>query len=482
MLANVSSLLPIKWYLGIPFNDTSNLRLGIAEAGEAILGEHLLGFQVGNEPDLYATHGSRPPTYSQQDYFNEFGTVVQAIANDPQIPTRNNLVAPSVNSGPWSPESVWDTGFVSAYSGALGALAVEHYPDDNCAAAFPNGGFGAPKDPQAVFANYLNHTSGIAVVAPYLNSSAFAQQSGKPFLMFETNTASCGGFPGVSDAFGAALWAADYGMQMAYSNFSGALLHVGGESDTYNPFTPPPTNMSDIYGWTVGPVFYAAVVLAEAFGTSGSAQIVDLQANGGNIYTPAYAIYENGQLSKLALFNYVTDPSGASTYTVSVGFNGGSVPQQVSVKYLLAPSVAEKTNITWAGQTLSGVFQSDGRFRGDESITTVQCDQGGGTCSITVPAPGLALVFLTPGALSAAEPSTTQTFATSTMTGVRHATVDPSVVATSNGHSGADRAHLESTSKGRNAAPRRLAPAACTLAAAVCTALLVLRVASRACI
>lgn len=61
-----------------------------------------------------------------------------------------------------------------------------------------------------------------------------AQQAGKPFLMFETNTASCGGFPGVSDSFGAALWALDYGLQMAYSNFSGALLHVGGQSDTYN--------------------------------------------------------------------------------------------------------------------------------------------------------------------------------------------------------------------------------------------------------
>ena len=52
--------------------------------------------------------------------------------------------------------------------------------------------------------------------------------------MFETNSASCGGFPGVSDSFGATLWALDYGLQMAYGNFSGALLHVGGENDYYN--------------------------------------------------------------------------------------------------------------------------------------------------------------------------------------------------------------------------------------------------------
>lgn len=52
--------------------------------------------------------------------------------------------------------------------------------------------------------------------------------------MFETNTASCGGFPGISDSFGAALWATDYGLQMAFAGFSGALLHVGGQTDTYN--------------------------------------------------------------------------------------------------------------------------------------------------------------------------------------------------------------------------------------------------------
>lgn len=52
--------------------------------------------------------------------------------------------------------------------------------------------------------------------------------------MFETNTASCGGFNGVSDSFGAALWALDYGLQMAYSNFTGALLHIGGMDVSYN--------------------------------------------------------------------------------------------------------------------------------------------------------------------------------------------------------------------------------------------------------
>lgn len=37
-------------------NDTNNPRLEIAEVAEAILGDHLVGFQLGNEPDLYAQY------------------------------------------------------------------------------------------------------------------------------------------------------------------------------------------------------------------------------------------------------------------------------------------------------------------------------------------------------------------------------------------------------------------------------------------
>jgi hypothetical protein len=77
--------------------------------------------------------------------------------------------------------------------------------------------------------DYLNHTGGQAIVAPYLNSTNFVQINGKKLMMLETNTASCGGFAGISDVFGAALWGLDYGMQMAYANFSGGLFHVGGQ-------------------------------------------------------------------------------------------------------------------------------------------------------------------------------------------------------------------------------------------------------------
>lgn len=115
------------------------------------------------------------------------------------------------------------------------STALHSYPNNNC---FEQFGVGTPQYPQVLFPGFLTHAAGQNLVRPYLNSSAIAQAAGKPFVMFETNTASCGGYFGISDSFGATLWALDYGMQMAHSNFSGALLHVGGQNVYYNVRNP----------------------------------------------------------------------------------------------------------------------------------------------------------------------------------------------------------------------------------------------------
>ncbi|KAF9555149.1 hypothetical protein CPC08DRAFT_145293 [Agrocybe pediades] len=453
MLGNISSFVNVRWFLGIPFNDTTNFRLGIADAGQQILGDYLIGLQVGNEPDLYKDHGHRPRTYTQYDYFGEFGDLVTAMSGDAHLTNRNLLIGPSVSTGDWTPEMVWNTGFVDSYSNNLAFLSVEHYPTDNCYAQF---GIGTPRDPQSMFPTYLNHTAGQAIVAPYLNSTAYAQSKGKKMLMFETNTASCGGFVGISDAFGAALWGVDYGMQMAYANFSGALFHIGGQNVYYNPFTPPPTNQSTFREWTVGPIYYSALVVAEALGPSNNTQVMDLGAsNNLGIYTPAYAIYENGNLERVLLFNYVTDASGASDLQVSLTSNniGATLPDSVQVKYLLASSVSQKGNFTWAGQTFGSNFGSDGRITGTENIQSVSCspntvNNNVKTCTIHVPAPSIALVFLSNNAMTETEGGPSKTFPTTYETRTHNTvTVDPAVLATSNGHSGMDK-HIGSTSEG----------------------------------
>lgn len=125
------------------------------------------------------------------------------------------------------------------YANLLRLVNRSSYPSDNCAVAFPDSG-GTVQNPQDLLPAYLSHDSATGNLARYLNTSNYALTNSFPFYMFETNTASCGGFPGLSDAFASALWGVDYAMQMAALNFSTALFHVGGQSVSYNPFTRAP--------------------------------------------------------------------------------------------------------------------------------------------------------------------------------------------------------------------------------------------------
>ena len=83
------------------------------------------------------------------------------------------------------------------------------------------------------------------------------------------------------------------------------------------------------------------MIMPEILGKQNNARVMDLFANGNNDLTPAYAIYEGDTLARVALFNYMTDPSGANTITVSISVGGGqtgqpgTTPSSVKVKYVL---------------------------------------------------------------------------------------------------------------------------------------------------
>ncbi len=223
---------------------------------------------------------------------------------------------------------------------------------------------------------------------------------------------------------------------------------------TFQPFTPPPSNQSS-EGWTTGSVYYSTLVVAEALGSSNVSQIVDLNADNGNIFAPAYAVYEKGAPTRLVLFNYVDDNTGASTYQATINMNGSSLlSNTVQVRYFSATTVAEKYDITWAGQTLGSSFASDGRLSGNVSTVPINCDTTAQTCTIPVYAPSIAVVFLTPQALTDSTPATTvtQTYST-TVIGTGSATVDPGALSTGNGQSGGSG--LGSTSPGSSSAGER---------------------------
>ncbi|KAF7336209.1 Glyco-hydro-79C domain-containing protein [Mycena venus] len=456
MMCNISGFVNVHWFLGIPWFVTQPFDLAIVPAATEILGDYLLGFQAGNEPDMYSipSHGHRNESYGPYDYGGEFSdllTQMDATNSDPTGQAKAKLVGPNIANFHWTPEDVWNTGFVDKFDANLAYLAVEKYPRDNCAAAF-GGPNAVVTDPQSIINLYLTHDAHTDLLKPYLNSTMYAQTKNKPFLMFETNTASCGGFLGISDSFTAALWALDYALEMAHSNFSGAMFHLGGQNVFYNPFTSPPTNQSTFHQWTVGPIYYSALVMAEVIGSSNNTQVLNYGVGGLSSFTPIYGIYENGTPVRVAIMNYLDDPTGANDVHAVIAIAGRTMPASVKVKYLAAKTVVQKGGYTWANQTFGGNFESDGRPMGTEEIKSVDCDATAQTCTVVVPAPGFALVFLTDDAFTEDKGAPSMTFATTVRTKTHNtATVDPAVLSTSNGYKMSDH-ELAGTSKPPSAA------------------------------
>ncbi|KAG9124057.1 hypothetical protein FRC07_013010 [Ceratobasidium sp. 392] len=449
MLGNVAKLVKTEVFLGLNFDnvkDPSNAVLYAALA-EQTLGDNLKGIALGNEPDLYDRpgHDKRPNPYTFEQYMGEWGSVANALATNPGYTNKQILMGPSTccrsDDSDWTNDNLANAGYLQRFANELKIVTIQRYPNNNC-------GTGEIRIPQEIFQNFLSHDLLTQHASEYIDFSRAVQAAGKPLYMLETNTGACGGFPGISDSFGAGLWAVDWALKLATSNFSTTLLHVGGQGDYYNPFTPPPTNQSTFRQWTTGSVYYSTLIVAELFGKSGNAQIADLNANDGENLTPGYAVYENGVPTRVLLINYVDDASGGHDVTARIAVQGNA-PQQVRVKYFSAPSVSFKGNMTWAGQTLGNHFESDGRLKNEEVIQTINCENG--SCAIPLKAPSLALVFLTEEALrnSSPDPSATISFETSVLTKVRHtATIDQAVLETSNGRGGVWGAPLGSTSFG----------------------------------
>ncbi|KAG8939588.1 hypothetical protein FRC04_006210 [Tulasnella sp. 424] len=461
-MRSISDLVDADWYFGLafdqPFND-SNAML-VAQAAQETLGHHLVALQLGNEPDLYAGLGRRQEEYGIPEYFTEYSHFLGDLQAQ-NLPEQKIILGPRWKDPLQIYAQVLDAGYLQQFGNWLKMIGVMHYPADNC-------GLNGVVNPQEIFPNYLTHRAAKAFVNNYLTTAPSVINAGLPFVVLETNTASCGGFPGLSDSFGATLWGIDSAFALAAMNFSQVLLHVGGQSDSYNPFTPPPTNMSKDHMWTTGSIYYSTLVVAEAFGKSNASQIIDL--NLPSEFQPGYAIYENGVPTRVALINFVTDASGTSDFNGVISFNGGTVPDHVSVRYLEAPSVSEKFNIKWAGQNMgSAIFTSDGRLTGDVQTVVIQCDQAANQCVVPVKAPSVALVFLSDDALSQSspkDPASSLTFATSVYTGKggHHPHIDPAVLRTMNGDGGVGPRHVGSTSN-----PLTPMPGAATRSAAVPT-------------
>ncbi len=200
----------------------------IAEAEQAIPAAQL-SFSLGNEPDLYGiSHifpdepgvtipAFRPSPWTAEEYASEWQS-------------RRAMLGQVRIEGPDLAGIGWRT--------TIGQMLRNDPPDVLDVHAYPTSACGAP---QTTAARLLTEHASVGLVEKYDWLLKLAQAVHRPAIVSESNSASCGGKPGVSNTPVAGVWAARYVVAALLGGFQQVRFHSAGGS--YDPlvFNPDGT-------------------------------------------------------------------------------------------------------------------------------------------------------------------------------------------------------------------------------------------------
>ncbi len=183
-----------------------------AEFVAPTLGEKLEYFQIGNEVDLFGSHLRDPKTWNARSYLDEWLEMARAI--EARVPAAKFGMPDVAARIDWLTE-IADRWATIKNPPRLAALTHHYY-------------FGGPAtNPDVNIPNLLSPATAERVQRMATTATTDAKKMGVRVRMTEGNTCYRGGKPGVSDVFAAALWAADYSLQLASNHYSGINLHGG---------------------------------------------------------------------------------------------------------------------------------------------------------------------------------------------------------------------------------------------------------------
>ncbi len=359
----------------------------------AMPGGSVQAIEIGNEPDLYQN-----TTYPFSTFLTDFQTFGNSIrtANPGTL-----LMGPSIARFPNTqlskrlpPRTDFATtdqlnAFIQRDAPSLALVSWHAYvtAGTNAGNTVPSGFLLQP----------TSSTLKPSLVAPYV---PLATAAGKPFRMAEMNSLSSSGQDGVSNAFEAALWAADTMFEFASVGISGVNFHSNNwnsfnQWDAYAAFhfdvpqsqyvaskaiaPPAGTQFAPQYSLReVQSLYYGMLLFAQATAHQANLLPVTIKTT-ANLKAWATLDPTTHAVNVLVLNK---DQSASGVVKLAIAGYGTGV-----VTRMMAPSFSSKTGITLGGQTFDG--SQDGKPVGIAYGETVNAE--GGTFTV---ASGAASAFL----------------------------------------------------------------------------------------
>jgi hypothetical protein len=282
------------------------------------VGPRLLAFQIGNEPDGFGRWSRvRPQSYNFDAFLAEWRQYCTAIRA--RLPTVR-FAGPDIIAEP-----SWIRPFIEAAGDEL-VLVTRHYYADGPAGA-----------PHISLARLLRSAPQAKTMLDEMRS--IGESSRLPFRIAETNSIFNEGQPGVSDAFGSALWGAEFMFQVAEAGGEGVNFHTG-DAKAYTPIGPGPDGRH-----VARPLYYGMLMFKEV---ARGASMLPSRLAAPDVNMAAYATRAADDALKVCLINKDFEKGARVAIEAGRGFASAALLR------LTAPSMEARTGVTLGGSAVDG--------------------------------------------------------------------------------------------------------------------------------
>lgn len=301
--AGFVNALPTNWHviygINMSVNSPTNCAAEAAYVARAI-GPHLLGFEIGNECDLYAGNGIRSSSFTYSDFVSQWQALAGAITNTVPGWAITNAGNGWTLTGPASAGNTtgYTIPFATNEEGVI-SLLTQHYYRAN------------GQSPSSTIAFLLQPDTSLPGTVSSLVAAATRANLPLGFRMDECGSYYNGGAPNVSDAYGAGLWALDFMFILAENGCQGINFHGGGDGTGYTPIADNGTSVVE-----ARPEFYAEKMFSLAEPGSVIPAVITLSSN---INFTAYGIRRPDGAMSVLLNN--KDTNNGAQVSINLGAN-----------------------------------------------------------------------------------------------------------------------------------------------------------------
>lgn len=363
----LASGLGARLILGINL-EADSARIAAAEGRAMVRGigaGAIAGLELGNEPELYGSFNwyrtssgagvrGRPRGFDFAQFSMQFNAVSRAL---PDVP----LAGPAIGSPNWSGQ----LGSFLRANPRVKLATIHRYPLQRCA-----------KTTHYTPAQLLAPSSSTGLAAAVAPLVSVAQRHRAALRLGEINAISCGGQPGLSNSFAAALWSLDTMFALAGVGVGGVNVHT--TPGAVNQLFSFRTDTAGRYTARVYPLYYGLLAFAEA--APAGARL--LRTSGGSAGLRAWATRGRDGHIRVVLIN--PRARGGETVTVKLA---GTAP--ATLIRLSAPGLGARGGVTLGGLGFGGATTT-GLPAGTPSAGTITPSRRG--YALTLPAASAAVL------------------------------------------------------------------------------------------